>query len=289
MAGLVVVGLDGSASAALAADYAVDDAVRRGATLKIVHVRDPWSGDLALRGLDNLTAAATRHGEDILAAAKERARERVPDLDVVTRMVTGSIVEQLKSESAEADCLVVGSRGMGGFAGLLLGSVGLGVAGHVPGPIVVVRQMAPVSYGEIVVGYDGSDHSEAALEYAFGEARRRGAGLKVIYTWQELIFSPYAIGYSQLLQGVFNDRVADVHDRLTSWRERNPDVKVEESFLTGHPIPTLNEASRLADLVVVGSRGMGAFGSAVLGSVSHGVLHGASCPVAVVRPYQEER
>nr|BFE79430.1 hypothetical protein GCM10020093_020310 [Planobispora longispora] len=71
--------------------------------------------------------------------------------------------------------------------------------------------------------------------------------------------------------------------QLAPWRERHPQVEVDHVVLCGHPVRAICEVSREADLAVVGSRGRGAFGSAVLGSVSHGVLHHVHCPVAVVR------
>ncbi|WP_214110428.1 universal stress protein [Acrocarpospora catenulata] len=289
MAGLVAVGVDGSEAATLAVDYAMDDAVRRRAALKIIHVREPWIGDLAFQDAGALSDAVNQHSRAVLAAAERRARERAPGVPVITSLVTGRVTEGLRAEAEGADVLVIGGRGLGGFAGLAVGSAGLGLAGHFPGPVVVVRQLAAVSYGQVVVGYDGSYPSEAALDYAFGEAERRNARLKVIYAWQQPVFAPYAEGYGPVLSRLFDERTAEIRRYLAPWREKNARINVDETSFAGHPIIALTENSRTADLVVVGSRGMGALGSAVLGSVSHGVLHRAFCPVAVVRPPGEGR
>jgi nucleotide-binding universal stress UspA family protein len=289
MAGSIVVGVDGSASATAAVEYAAEDAARRNATLKIVHVREPWAGTEGFRGVNGLNEAVQRFREGVIAAAERHAHARAPQVEVSTRLVTGDVTQRLMSEAEDADELVIGSRGMGGFSGMILGSVGLGVAGHVPGPIVVVRTPVHRTYGEITVGYDGTEHSEAALEYAFNEAERRSVHLRVIYAWQTPLFSPFAAGYTDLLEGVFEGCTAFVWQQLAPWRDKHPGVEVEQTAVRGHPIYALSEASRTADLVVAGSRGLGTFGSAVLGSVGHGVLHRAHCPVAIVRPGKEER
>jgi nucleotide-binding universal stress UspA family protein len=289
MAGLIVVGVDGSAPAMAAVEWAAEDAARRDAALKIVHVHDVWAGVAPLPKVGGPGGSATEHAREMLAAAAQRARDRAPGVEITTDLAAGTVVETLKSESERADTIVIGSRGVGGFAGLVLGSVGLALAGHAAGPVVVVRAPARTVYGMIVVGFDGSEYSEAALEYAFAQARLRGARLRAVYAWQMPTLSAYALGYSPVLEGLFEDEARTARQRLAPWREKYPDVEVEESAVCDHPVPVLSNASRQADLVVVGSRGRGGFGSAVLGSVSHGVLHRAHCPVAVVRAGQEER
>ncbi|MBP2703932.1 universal stress protein [Microbispora sp. RL4-1S] len=288
MAGFVVVGVDGSAAASAALDYAVDDAVRRAADVRIVHVREPWAGNWAFPGPEGLDQAIHRYCQGVLDAAERHARDRSPGVRVAKHLVTGDVIGRLKFESRDADELVIGSRGMGGFAGMVLGSVGLGVAGHVAGPVVVVRRPASPLYGEIVVGYDGSDHAEAALAHGFAEARRRSARLRVVYAWQMPVLPPLTPGRDELSQEVFEGRAAAVLQQLGRWRDKQPDVPVEEEAVCDHPVHALSEASRSADLLVVGSRALGAMSAAVLGSVGHGVLHRAHCPVAIVRPGKEE-
>ncbi|GIH95221.1 universal stress protein [Planobispora siamensis] len=292
MAGLIVVGVDGSAPAMAAVEWAAQDAARGGAALKIVHVHDTGAGVPPLSLVspaDEPGGSVAGHAREVLTAAAQRARDRAPGIEITTDLAAGKAVERLKSESERADTLVVGSRGIGGFAGLVLGSAGLGLAGHAAGPVVVVRAPSRTVHDVIVVGFDGSEHSEAALDYAFTQARRRGARLRAVYAWQPPVLSAYALGYSLVPDGLFEESADSVRRRLEPWREKHPDVELEESAVHGHPVPVLSDASRRADLVVVGSHGRGGFGSAVLGSVSHGVLHRAHCPVAVVRPRSDRR
>src|SRR5690606_23742583 len=160
----------------------------------------------------------------------------------------------------------------GGFKGLVMGSVSVAVAGHAEGPVVVVRGPAPIEHGRIVVGYDGSEHASAAMEYAIAQARHRDAELHVVYGWTMPAYTPYAIAYDVLIEDVMREEAAAAAKRVAPWREQNPDVRITDEQRCEHPVSLLIEASRTADLVVVGSRGRGGLAAAVLGSVSHGVL-----------------
>ncbi|PZG38126.1 universal stress protein UspA, partial [Spongiactinospora gelatinilytica] len=139
-------------------------------------------------------------------------------------------------------------------------------------------------YGRVVVGYDGSEHSRAAMEYAVEQARARGAQVHVVSACQIPVYPPYAVAYQGLLEDVVGDEVRAAGERVAEWRRRDPDVIITDEQPREHPSAALVKAAESADLVVVGSRGRGALASAVLGSVSHAVLHHVKCPVAVVRP-----
>ncbi|MET8142569.1 universal stress protein [Sphaerisporangium sp. NPDC005288] len=287
MFGLVTVAVDGSPSALAAVDWAADDAARAGGALRIVHVREPWANEYPFHRVEGFDQSLTDYCEGVLAKAAERAGERAPGLAVTTELVTGAVVERLLDESGRADAIVLGSRGMGGFTGLMVGSVGVALAGHAAGPVVVVRDLPRERFGEIAVGVDGSPHSEAALEFAFEQARRREARVHAVYAWAVPVFSPLAAGYTDVMRDVFESGTQRLRQWLAPWRERYPEVPVAESAVCGHPTPALVEASEKADLLVAGSRGLGGFRGAVLGSVGHGALHGSHCPVAVVRPREE--
>jgi nucleotide-binding universal stress UspA family protein len=293
MSSSIVVGVDGSGSSTAAVEWAADAAVRQGLPLRIVHVREPWAGEAkphrdipdgrADRAEDAVhPGEAVRH-EDVPAEAARVARKRAPGLEVTTALVTGTVVASLRAESRTAALVVIGSRGMGGFAELLLGSVGMGLAGHAHGPVVVVRETGVDRRGEIVAGYDASPHAEAALRFALEQAAMCGARLRVVFAWPAPPMSPYAIAYGDMVQEVFDAEANRVRERLAVLRDEYPGVEIRDEVVIGHPVPALTEASRAADLVVVGSRGKGPLAS-LLGSVSHGVLHHAHCPVAVVRP-----
>ncbi|MFG1947164.1 universal stress protein [Nonomuraea sp. NPDC048826] len=272
----VVVGVDGSASATEALAWAAADAQRRELPLRIVHVCEPG----------RLGEEEAKYCEGTLAAAAERARASTPGLEVTTGMPSGNVVDALIGESRPADSVVLGSRGLGGFARLMLGSVGRGVAGHACGPVVIVRGGSRPSHGRVVVGDDGSDGSSDAVAYAVEQARAWGVPLHVVYSWQMPVVPPYAAAYNVRLASACEAELRTAADRVARWRERHPDVEIVGDQRSGHPAEALIQAGETADLVVVGSRGLGGFASALLGSVSHAVLHHMTCPVAVVRPRQ---
>ncbi|OUC95790.1 universal stress protein [Streptosporangium minutum] len=278
----VVVGVDGSPSSQAAVEWAADDAVRRGRALRIVHVCEPWVYDIPLQTPPGFRDSVTESCQGVLEDAARLARERAPGLEVDAVLETGRPVEILRREAEDAEQVVLGSRGRGGFTGLLLGSVSFALAGHVAAPVVVVRGSQEWTHGGVVVGFDGSAHSAAALAYAFEEAARRGARLHAIHAWQMPVVGQGA-AYAPLVEEIFAAEEGVAADTLAPWREKYPQVEVEQTVVCGHPVAAVCEASEAADLAVVGSRGLGRLGSAVLGSVSHGVLHHARCPVAVVR------
>ncbi|WP_062350561.1 universal stress protein [Herbidospora yilanensis] len=278
MSPIIVAGADGSVSALAAVEYAAQDAARRGGALRIVYVREPWAG-VRLRDLD---AIEQDHGAQVLATAERRARARVPDLEISARVATGDVVNRLKDEAERADTIVVGSRGVGGFAGMVLGSVGLGLAGRTPGPVVVVREAVADTRGKVLVGYDGTEDADVALEFAFAEADRRGAGLEAVYAWRPPSFTSLGAGYDNLIHCVYEERNDFVRQKFMAWQGKHPNVASAQTGVSGHPVEALSDMSRTADLVIAGCRGLGSFAGAMLGSVGHGLLHHAHCPVAIV-------
>ncbi|GGK87368.1 hypothetical protein Sme01_48700 [Sphaerisporangium melleum] len=283
MAGRIVVGVDGSPSAAAAVEWAADDAKRRGARLRIVHVREPWTWDYPYRAAPWFRDALPAYWRSVLAATVEWTRRYAPGVEVSAAMVTGAAAERLAGESEDAEELILGSRGLGGFAGAVLGSVGRAVAARSAAPVVVVRRHPPVRYGEIVVGYDGSPAAEAAMGYALREAELRGARVRVLHAWSSPPFSPYATATAGGLAEALGEVTREVRLRVAVWRERFEGVQVGERAVRGHPVPVLARASRRADIVVVGSGPHGdELGAGGIGPVRHGVLRRAHCPVAIV-------
>jgi nucleotide-binding universal stress UspA family protein len=185
----------------------------------------------------------------------------------------------LRQYAGDAAEVVIGYRGRGGFAGLLLGSTGLRLAGRYPGPVIVVRDRSGDAAGEIVAGLDLTGDPGPVLDHAFAAAAARGARLRALHAWHP---APLAVESGVDLQITANTLREQLAAALAPWRSRHPDAKVAEDVVIGHPVETLALASAGAGLVVVGSRGR----SFPLGSVSHGVIHHARCPVAVVRPYE---
>ncbi|GLW06721.1 universal stress protein [Microtetraspora sp. NBRC 13810] len=282
MSDWIVAATDGSDAATAAVEWAAEEARLWGRGLRIVHVTGPVGLEAPFADVAGFAEVMTKEAEQILAAAADAARRRAPGVEVVSKALGGAVVPTLIAESEAAGEIVLGSRGHGGFAGLLLGSVGLGVAGHADGAVVVVRERPGPAHGEIVVGYDRSPHAEIAMAYAVEQARRRGARVRAVSAWQ-LPISPAMADYPDLLQSALDAETQSIGQALATWRERSPGVTIESTVQPGHPVSLIAEAAERADLVVVGTRGHGTLRSAVLGSIGHGVLHNVTCPVAVVR------
>jgi nucleotide-binding universal stress UspA family protein len=274
---LIVVGTDGSPGADAALAWAADDAVRKGLRLELVHVLERGTYDLPRYPMPGLLEKLGEAAEAMLAEKAEMVRTRWPGVEVTTRVKAGSATAELRMRAESAAELVVGSRGRGGFASALLGSVGLGVAGHAHGTVVVVRP-AVAERGQVVAGLDATDSSEPALAYAFTEAALRHVPLRAVYAY-DVPLHALSLNVERLRRSQYEF----VRDRLAPWRAKHPEVDVIEDITSVHPVAALTEASKDAGLVVVGNRGHSGVAAAVLGSVSHGVLHHAHCPVAVVR------
>ncbi|MCW2897898.1 MAG: UspA domain protein [Streptosporangiaceae bacterium] len=279
----VVVGTDGSPPADRAVAWAADDAARWGRALHIVHVTERWIYDIPLFPPPGMRESISDEGLRILGGAEAAARDRRPDLEVTTELVQEATAHALCQQSTHAFEVVLGNRGLGGFTRLLLGSTGLRVAGCAVGPVVIVRGDISTEHREVTVGIDLSDGSPAALEYAFDAACVRAARLRVLHAWQlsaTLVAAEFAFDMAE----IEDDTRWSLTQALAPWRKRYPAVEVTEDVVRDHPVSALVDASDRADLVVVGSHGRTALGSARLGSVGHGVIHHASSPVAVVRP-----
>ncbi|WP_433191102.1 universal stress protein [Actinoallomurus sp. CA-150999] len=279
----IVVGTDGSPRADVAVEWAAEEAGRTGRPLHILNATEHWSCDLPFHSAPGLSESLTETGDRILTAAVERALKTRPGIDVTTELVHEAPADALRGAAARAYELVLGHRGLGGVGALLLGSTGLKVAGHAPGPVIIVRGGTEETRGEVVVGVDRSGESALALRYAFEAAAIRGAWVRAVHVWE--MPSPTVTGaYPEAIRqgaAAAAERLAGV---VAPWRQRYPDVRVIEQAPSGHLVGELVARSAAADLLVVGARANcnGRYGLH-LGSVSHGVIHHSHCPVAVVR------
>ncbi|MFI9152442.1 universal stress protein [Streptomyces sp. NPDC053367] len=286
----VIVGVDGSTSSLAAVDVAAREALLRGAPLRIVHAfghpsahppsgAAPWSpGDFGLEPMVR--------GE--VARAEERAHETAPGVEVTRSVVSGDTVEVLEIESRSAALTVLGSRGLTGFSGLLLGSTAVHLAAHGHCPLMVVRGR-PDPAGPVLLAVDGSPAGEAAVEFAFAEAALRKAPLVALHVWNTWSERAYE-GPGDPLTAVVADadrlREAEQHlleEAVARCRTAYPRVAVELRLVRSRVRNALIDASRDAQLIVAGARGRDGFTGLLLGSVSQALLHHAHCPVAVVR------
>jgi nucleotide-binding universal stress UspA family protein len=203
---------------------------------------------------------------------------------VQVRQVAGGPGATLVEESRRADLVVVGSRGVGGFAGLLLGSVSGQVAQHAHCPVLVVRpaeQPVPVD-GPVLVGVDGSESAALAVGLAADEAARRGTELVLVHvvTPQRGAVAP---GAAAEATAAGQTESAELLARAVAGiRSDHPVLTVvERPIQAGSSEQALIAESAAAALVVVGSRGRGGFAGLLLGSVSRAVVQHAHCPVLV--------
>ncbi|WP_410585794.1 universal stress protein [Amycolatopsis sp. lyj-108] len=287
----IVAGIDGSRSARTAALWAADEATKRGLPLRLVHVftipvvKMPG----VVPSFDGVREGFESRGRAWILEAKEAVHARHEDLVVETAVREWHPAAALIQESARATAVVLGSRGLGGFTGMLVGSTAVALAHHGHCPIVVARGRRPddtaPEAGPVVVGTDGSPISEAALGFAFDEAKLWNARLTVVRTWSELV-DHGAIRPQFLAVDPAEIEAADrksTEEQVAPWREKCPDVPVEIVVRKGRPVRALLEIGAGARLLVVGSRGRGGFEGMLLGSTSQALIAHAECPVAVIR------
>ncbi|MFI6389860.1 universal stress protein [Nonomuraea sp. NPDC050540] len=277
---MIVVGVDGSRAGLEAVGWAAREAALRGRTLLVVHAMPAWAHAAVPGERYAGVAEWMRDGAaTVLAAAVEQAGQEAPGLDVERRAVPGDARAALLELSAGAELLVMGSHGMGGFRGLLLGSVAAGVTGHAACDVVIVREPpATVPRGEVVVGVDGSEAGRRVLAYAFGHADRHGLALRAVHAWNRLDLDGVLASAS-----AEEDELRLLKEAVAGYRDRHPDVRVVWEVVHDHPAQALRNASEGADLLVVGTHGQSALTGLILGSVSQAMLHYATCPLAVVR------
>lgn len=270
----IVVGVDGSGRSLHALVWAAHSAALHRCPLRVVHVLPRVKHSL-------LT------GRDIVAEAASIACEAYPDLEVTTALPEkASPAKVLLEEAEHAHAVVLGAKGVGGFANLLLGSVSLQVAGHAACPVIIVRHIA-TGHDRVVVGSDGSPHSTAALDFAFQTASLRKARLHVVHAWKVPYPPEPPVAIEPDPDEVAKKHQQELEEQISGLRKQYPDVEVTEDLVHDDPIPALTRASDRADLLVLGSRGRGGFHGLALGSVSHHLLHFSECPVAIVRPHPE--
>lgn len=269
----IVVGYDGSSDSELALDWADELAAEQGRPLRVlISEVDPTQ---VLEATSEWHAAKMAELE---ADAKDRlagARTK----DTALELVQVPPAQALIDASAHAVAVVVGARGHSLLSGVVLGSVSQHVTRHASCPVVVTRPPYQPDSRRVVVGVDGSTGSRKALEFAFDHASRSGSSVTAIHAWRNLARGFPGSGLIEEIQAA--ERV--LAEALAGFADLYPDVEVTTEAIPMAPQRALADASTAAELVVVGSRGLGAFAGLLLGSVGQSVLHHGHCPVAVVR------
>ncbi|WP_066286671.1 universal stress protein [Arthrobacter sp. B6] len=275
----VVVGYDGSAQAARAVRWAAEQAAQRDCPLHLVHCTlwplpdhgpDPVPGE-AVPGQD-------RSPQTTLEEGLAHVRKAAPGVEVRTSLVYGWPSVHLPKISAGEEMLVVGSRGIGGFLGLLVGSVSLEMAATAACPVAVIRSNEHPA-GPVVVAVDSSPGSAAALEDACTLASVTGTDLIIVH----VVHAPP--GYRMLRDPVDSYPAAEalLDSTVSTARALAPGVTVEKRLLTETSVPrAILEASQGARITVVGTKGHGLI-KGTIGSTAHAVLHHAQGPVLIAR------
>ncbi|WP_159846957.1 universal stress protein [Nocardia sp. CY41] len=290
----VVVGVDGSEGSWTAVRWAARFAAERGRALEILHgmelVGTGWVlGDYEVV-IPSVLDAAREQGREVVAQAERVARSVAPELRISARATSDTGRQLLIEHSAEAFAVVIGATGDAGtFAHL--GSTLLAVTAHAHGTVVVVRTDPDVDggvhpSGPVVVGVDGSPVGDAAIAAAFTEAAERGADLVAVHVWTDWDSGRFAGDVHRTDAELDNVERVLLAERIAGWQEKFPQVRVTRKVEVSAPASHLLSWSKVAQLLVVGSRGRGGFAGMLLGSTANTVVQHASCPVMVVHPQE---
>lgn len=285
----IVIGVDGSESSARALEWASREAELHDWELTAVlawgylsqYHAEPTEGFDPDYGEAEANAALATYLERALGAERAGA--------VIHRAVCDLPAGALLAASADADLIVLGARGLGGFKGMLLGSVSQHVLHHATRPTAIIHDHASApsepAAPRIVVGIDGSETSRRALRWAVEEARLRQSALDVVHAWH----LPYVGGYPYTASSFdptpFEEAARRTLDSVVEGTDATGlPAPIERILHLGDPATGVLETAKGADLVVVGSRGLGGFKGLVLGSVGHHVANHAPCPVVIIPP-----
>lgn len=278
----IVVGIDGSAHAATAAEWAAQEAERRGCALHLVHAVNTGTMALPPRTGTAVTDLLLREGQVVLAEALGKLGATHPAVRLTGDVVPRDAAEAVLAAAEHAELAVVGTRGHGGFASLLLGSVSLRVAAHCACPVAVVRG-EPADPGWPVLVAIGDERDTATLRYACAEASLRGLAVHAVHTWSPAVAD---VGHMAPMVDELGE-AARMHESLLKRtvepiQEEFPEVLCKPLHLSGPTAATLVEASKHAGLLVVSRHQPAPHWGLRLGTAVHALLHHAHCPVVVV-------
>ncbi|MER6250413.1 universal stress protein [Streptomyces sp. NPDC001584] len=286
--GSVVVGVDGSSTALTAAFWAAAEAARRSSTLHLFYAADTAGRTLYLSA--EIIERVHVEGRDLLEVTAAAVSERFPTLHVTTEYSRRDPVSGLHRVAAKYGTLVVGHRGMGGFELLRLGSVGLRVAAGATTPVIVVRGGEDLAGSGVVLAAVRDEYDLECARRAAREAEVRKAALRLLTVWNILQYAgtavtmlddvgEFAVRHVRSLESVA-DRVRDEFPALTVSADAEKSVSVAS---------VLVEASRHADLLVMGGRRSPGYFGPTLGRTTHSLVHHSHCPVELIPRHDEEQ
>ncbi|GAA2246469.1 universal stress protein [Streptomyces indiaensis] len=294
----IMVGLDGSSESRAAAEWAVREAKLRELPLRLVHVWEPVPEPMAQAPL--LGTETLKHwSERIPRGAAEGLRARHPGVDVAAVQLAGVPADVLVDVARDAELVVLGSRGLSGIAGFMVGSVGQSVIARTEVPVVVVRSgeqaadehamdpagipSAATRFRPVLLGLDTRSPDDTVIAFAFEEAARRDTSLRVLHAWTPPPYNIYGLSdHVSFYDELARENATALTEALRPWRDKYPAVEVIEASRAGSAADQIVSSSRYASLVVVGRRTRRSRFGVHIGPVAHAVLHHALAPVAVV-------
>jgi nucleotide-binding universal stress UspA family protein len=276
----IVVGVDAVQDPTFA--WAVGEAAAVGGRLVVCHVCPP--GSLLATPRRSVPLAVVELADPALARALAAARGRLGGERVELTVHTGHVGAALVRAASKADLLAVGAPRRPGWAERA--STTHHVVRHAPCPIVVVRPLTDIRRGpfagHVVVGVDGSEPSRAALELGFSYADAHQLPVAAVHVTtqdhNDLWFDETTL---ETHVAVAPTGLALLGEEVEPWHQKHQRVPFKRALYGGRPLPGLLRAATGATLLVVGDRGRGPAVRALLGSVSHGAVDQAGCPVAV--------
>lgn len=285
--------VDGSPESLAGARWAAREAQRRHVPLRILHAWE-WAPHPSVV----VPADVSQHhwARRILSEAGDLIRVEYPDLHVDEEQVPVPPTAALHDASAESALLVLGSRGVSGFTGYLVGSVALQVVARAECPVVLVRagqqsedehQLAAgrpptdTLHRDVVIGIDLDQPCDEVIAFAYEAARLRGAAVRFIHCYRTPTL--YAVGTGEISgPELAAERQQVLTAVIRQWQDKYPDVVTTGTADQGRAAPHLLRASRDAGLLVLGRRRRRGHIGAHNGPVTHAAMHHALCPVAVV-------
>jgi nucleotide-binding universal stress UspA family protein len=228
----IVIGYDRSAGAEAGLQWALEEGARTHApvTLVCAFVWRTVTGSITMAPTlwpdDSVREAA----QNVIAAALARAGKTHPQVAVSGEVVCGDAAAVLVEKSRRTRLVVLSEWCQGGLADLLVGSISSAVSAHAHCPVVVVRADRLPAGGPIVVGYDGSDRAELAVEFAIAQAAGQGASLRLVQAWKSPARweSPGVDPQERIAV-----QQADLNEVTSRWQDQYPQLQASAQVVVG--------------------------------------------------------
>lgn len=284
----VCVGVDGSWRDTGALEWALLESLLRQEPLHAVHVIEGKVRHATGWKPNDIDDSSL----DLVGEVQKYLDESAGSLDHEADLVIGQPAGTLTELAADSRMLVVGRRGMGTFKRLLIGSTSEAVAANATVPVVIVPEhWKPTDHsGPVLVAVDDTENNQAVIEFAVTEAKERGLPVRLIHVWDlPAIYSWDATTVAGVNAEWTENAERHLENLAAEWRPKYPEVTIRTIVRRGHAVDGIITAADESDaqLLVVGTRHHTRLASFLLGSVTRGVLHHATCPLAVVPAHRE--